>query len=150
MAAVPVDYRSNYLRAIEKARLSLPPEWRREGWPTEFALLPWPLHAPQHLLALPPTRWQQLCKNLEPSSLTDEESMDVERFVQAHVQMRTVDAYGRLPLSEELISQYGLGTQAALVGTHDKFEIWEPLKLKTKLASVDVGHLKRSLSGRKL
>jgi division/cell wall cluster transcriptional repressor MraZ len=146
----PVVYSAQHLRAVDNGRLSLPPDWRPQGWPTEFTLLPWPLEAPKYLLVLPPERWETMRRNLSPESLSDEQGMMLQRLVYASASRRSLDSYGRLPLPEEAMKKFGLEAEALLVGMEDKFEIWPPAKLNEAISNLDPLTIKNYVAARKL
>jgi len=146
----PFEFSSRHLRTIDKGRMSLPPEWRKEGCPTEFALLPWPLWGPKYLLVLPPARWQEMRRNIVPESLSDEQGMELQRLVHAEVVHRTLDDYGRLPLPEEAIGRFGLQQQALLIGMDDKFEIWPPPAGNAAISKLDPLTIQTYVKNKKL
>ena len=143
-------FSSSFERTVERGRLSFPPEWRGKGWPTDFALLPWPLWQPEHLMVLPPERWDEMRRNIQPESLADEPGMAFQRLVHSKVMHRSLDDYGRLPLPEEAVKEFGLAEQAYLIGTDDKFEIWPPTKAKEATASLDSATIRTYMKDKKI
>jgi len=146
----PVVYSAQHLRAVDNGRMSLPPDWRQEGWPTDFTLLPWPLEAPLYLLALPPQRWETMRRNISPESLSDEQGMMLQRLVYSSAVQRTLDGYGRLPLPEDAMKKFDLSEEVLLVGMEDKFEIWPPGKLNEAISHLDPLTIKNYVAARKL
>jgi len=144
------EFSSRHLRTVDKGRMSLPPEWRKPGCPTEFALLPWPLWDPQYLLALPPLRWETMRRNIVPESLSDERGMELQRLVHAKVTHRTLDDYGRLPLPEEAVKKFALDQQVLLIGMDDKFEIWPAPAGDQAISNLDPLTIKTYVTNKKL
>ncbi len=83
-------------------RIMLPGAWRFDGKETTFYLVPWPLKAPDHLLALPPDRWRLAKERLrEKFSLTSSVGTVVQRAFASSSVERKLDDNGRLCLGKE-------------------------------------------------
>ena len=141
---VGVVYASKFSRTVDKGRVSLPTEWRKKGWPSEYALLPWPIRDPECLLAMPPERWERFRQRIAPKSLTDKAGRSFQRYIQNSVAIRALDDYGRLPLPEETIKKFGLEPTAQLVGMNDLFEIWPTSGLEQAISSMDPSNLEQT------
>jgi DNA-binding transcriptional regulator/RsmH inhibitor MraZ len=128
----------------------LPSEWRSKEQTAEFLILEWPVQRPDHLLVLPPKRFQKLLENLGNISLTDEKAARVERFIGFHTYRKSLDSYGRLPLPDEPAGSVGIGNESVLLGRMDKFEIWSPERLQASLQSPETQQAFESLASMNL
>jgi division/cell wall cluster transcriptional repressor MraZ len=107
-------------------RIMLPSEWRPEGAPNTFTVIPWPVYRPEYLLVLPPSRWSVLEENINKQSLTDERAANAVRVLSSQAAWVALDRFGRLPLTPRLLESVRLGEEAVLAGSVAKFEIWRP------------------------
>ena len=125
-------------RGIEASfRLLVPKEWRTEGGPSQFMILPWPLENEHYdyLLVLPMSRCAGVLDDLKKRSHTDEQAADFKRVIGSSCKKVAFDRFGRLALSESLLRDAGITDEAELVGCVDHFEIWNPSKYEAaKLA----------------
>ena len=114
-------------RGVDRSRrVLLPAEWRAEGAPSRFMVLLWPPPNGQFLLVLPPSRWEAMLQHLADVPLGDESGATIERYISSNAFSKTLDAYGRLPLPEEVASLAGIKEAALLLGRLQKFEVWAP------------------------
>ena len=132
-------YLGHHLRAVDNARVILPPDWRVEGAPTELVITPRPAAAPGCLLAMPVSRWEAFVKHLEAAAMDTEMAAFAESMISDSTSRKAVDSYGRLALPEDALQSLGIGSEAMLVGRMNKFEIWDPGKYQASRAKIDLG-----------
>lgn len=125
------DYTGTYEHGVDASfRVMLPSTWHPEDKETLFTMIPWPLKQPDHLLVLPPDRWELAKLRLKESfSLTSRVGAAVLRAMAGSAVRKKLDDAGRLCLGEKLAKIAHIKNKAALVGCNDTFEIWEPGRL---------------------
>lgn len=113
-------------------RIMIPKAWRPADPDTNFAVLPWPvLGEADHVLVLSQDRWGKLLETLSQKvSLMDDEEGHIERQLAGKLALMKLDKIGRLCLGEQLAQTIGTKDEAVLIGRMDKFEIWNPDRLK--------------------
>jgi MraZ protein len=147
----PIRYVGQHLRGVDKSRrVMLPPEWRPKGTSGEFSIHLWPLDTREYLLILPPARWAKMVENIGEASLTDRKAAVLQRLVGANSYTKSLDAYGRLPLPDPAARVAGLENEALLVGSGDKFEIWNPAKFAASLDQPETKRVLENLENYKL
>jgi MraZ protein len=142
MAESPVQSAIEYTGSFEHGvdgsfRVMVPAGWRLSDKDALLTMIPWPLKCPDHLLVLPPERWQIALENLKSGfSLTSTQGALVQRVFASSAVRKKLDDAGRLCLGEKLAGIIGVTNKAALVGGIDKFEIWEPGRLGTSIEQI--------------
>jgi MraZ protein len=150
-ASKPDSYPGTHNRGVDKSRrVLLPSEWRLEGSAVDFTILQWPMQSPNHLLVLPPKRWDVMAQNLGKASLTNETAATGLRFISAHLCRRSLDSYGRLPIPDEAAQAAGINSDAVLAGLFDRFEIWSPERYKATMESDETKQILEALSALQL
>jgi DNA-binding transcriptional regulator/RsmH inhibitor MraZ len=126
-----VEFTGSFEHGVDGSfRIMLPSAWRLPDKDAIFTMIPWPLKRPDHLLVLPPDRWQVALQRLKESfSLTSTSGAVVQRAVASSAVRKKLDDTGRLCLGEKLAGIIHVTNKASLVGCLDKFEIWEPGRL---------------------
>lgn len=134
-----VEFTGRFEHGVDGShRVMIPREWRPADGKTVFTILPWPLKRPDHLLVLPPERWQSAQQRLKTGfSLTNTHGAVVQRAVAGSAVRKPLDDAGRLCLGEKLTALLGLSGKAGLVGCLDRFEIWEPGKLEETMGAIE-------------
>lgn len=132
------EYTGTYEHGVDSSfRIMLPSHWRPADKDTMFTVIPWPLKMPDHLLVLPPARWELAKQRLKESfSLTSQKGAAVLRAMAGSAVRKKLDDAGRLCLGEKLAAVVQVSNKAALVGCNDTFEIWEPGRLAAAQAKV--------------
>jgi division/cell wall cluster transcriptional repressor MraZ len=127
------DYTGTFEHGVDASfRVMLPSTWHPADKDTLFTMIPWPVKDPDHLLVLPPDRWELVKQRLkETFSLTSKVGSVVLRAITGSAVRKKLDDAGRLCLGEKLAKLVHLNGKAALVGCNDTFEIWEPGRLAT-------------------
>lgn len=121
-------FTGRFRHRLEQNRVTLPGRWRQAATSKIFAVVLWPLGLDQHLLALPPARWGKMVSQLKDKPLSDEEQAATERILGTSVNWSELDGAGRLPLTEHLVMQAGIGDEVEIIGRLDKFELWSPAR----------------------
>ncbi len=135
------EYTGTFEHGVDSSfRVMLPSHWRPADKDTLFTMIPWPLKQPDHLLVLPPARWELAKHRLKESfSLTSKKGAAVLRAMTGSAVRKKLDDAGRLCLGEKLAELVHISNKAALVGCNDTFEIWQP----TRLAEVQANALQQ-------
>ena len=103
----------------------LPVEWKPSDPSVVFTLIPWAPWARNRLLALTPSRWNQLVEKVRTFNLSDEEALELERATVGVAQHVRMDKAGRICLGEDFRKSLNIGEHVRLIGLGDKFEIWD-------------------------
>jgi len=100
------------------------------------------------LTLYPSSEWKRVESRLRGLSAGDEGRPFV-RALLADACRVTVDARGRITIPRALLTRAGLGRRATLLGMADHLEIWNPGRLRRKLAQVEpeVGRLAQEVLG---
>lgn len=134
-----VEYTGCFEHGVDGSfRVMIPSVWRPQDKDALFTMIPWPLKRPDHLLVLPPDRWETALAKLKSSfSLTSTQGAVVQRAIASSAVRKKLDDAGRLCLGEKLAGLVNVTSKAALVGGLDKFEVWEPSRLSGTLSQID-------------
>ena len=113
-----------------KHRVTIPARWRQEGDEEQFYLMPSPDGI--FLYALPPSEFQKGLRDHQqrPAHPRAGPARFARHFF-SQAQHCVVDRQGRLLLPDEFRRQAGLEAELVLVGTYDRFEVWNPDALGT-------------------
>jgi len=142
MADTPGQGAIEYTGSVEHGvdgsfRVMVPSAWRPADKEALLTMIPWPLKRPDHLLVLPPERWETALANLKSGfSLTSTQGALVQRVFASSAVRKKLDDAGRLCLGETLAGIIGVSNRASLAGGLDKFEIWEPGRLAASLGQI--------------
>ena len=119
-------YAGTFRHAMDnKHRVTIPARWRQTGGEEQFYLMPSPDST--FLYALPPSEFQKVYDTINSDPRIP--AQDRRRFARhffSQAQHCTVDRQGRLLLPDEFCRQANLVSDLVLVGTFDRFEIWNP------------------------
>ncbi len=108
----------------EKNRLAIPAKWRPAVKDAgDFGVFPWPNGC---LIVLPPAVLQKFQEQLSSISIGDFDSQDTLRRLMVNAEMLSVDKWGRMTLSDNLLAHAGIEKEALFVGMVRQFEIWSP------------------------
>jgi MraZ protein len=113
----------------EKRRLAIPAKWRPRSEAFEFTLVLFPsqvLSGQHYLLGLTPEIIQDLKRKLREQSIANGEAESLRRYLGINAENVSLDKAGRIVLPEQLAKGAGISEKATLVGTWDRFEIWNP------------------------
>lgn len=119
-------YAGTFRHAMDsKHRVTIPARWRRSSEEEQFYLLPSPDGT--FLYALPPSEFQKVYETINSDPRIP--APDRRRFARhffSQAQHCVVDRQGRLLLPDEFCRQAELDSEIVLVGTYDRFEVWNP------------------------
>ena len=119
-------YAGTFRHAMDgKHRVTIPARWRHGGDEEQFYLMPSPDGT--FLYALPPSEFQKVYETINSDPRIP--AQDRRRFARhffSQAQHCVVDRQGRLLLPDEFRRQAGLESELVLVGTYDRFEVWNP------------------------
>ena len=127
--AASVFYNSIYHHGVdEKRRLQIPSKWKPLEEDFQFTLILWPKSGPKeaYILALPPEPLQGLMEKLKAMPYSDAKADSLRRLLGKNSDQAAVDKSGRICLPELMAKGAGIDRQAVLIGSWDRFEIWNP------------------------
>jgi MraZ protein len=123
-AALP--YLGTFTHAFdEKGRLTVPREWRGEGFEERLVAVPADAGMGRMLRVFPGSFFAREFERLGDAPLDDPRRVKLNRLF-AVGQMLQMDAQHRVALKEELRRWAGLEKTAVLVGAGDHFQMCEP------------------------
>ncbi len=126
----PIFYNSVYHHGVdEKRRLQIPAKWRpAEGQTVQFTVILWPATANKgsYLLFLPPEPMQRLMNTITSMPYSDPKADSLRRLLGKNSDTVQVDKAGRICLPEMMAKGAGIDRVAVLIGSWDRFEIWNP------------------------
>ena len=108
-----------------KHRVTIPSRWRQGDDDEQFYLMP--SSDGTFLYALPPSEFQKVYETINNDPRIP--APDRRRFARhffSQAQHCVVDRQGRLLMPDEFCRQAGLESELILVGTYDRFEVWNP------------------------
>jgi MraZ protein len=122
-------YTSIYHHGVdEKRRLQIPAKWRPEEANFQFTMILWPgsTAAESYLLLLPPGPLEKLLEKITAMPYSDPTAHSLRRLLGTKSDRVTLDKGGRICLPELMAKGAGIENEAVLVGSWDRFEIWNP------------------------
>lgn len=135
-----VLYNSVYTYTVDdKRRLQIPSKWRPSEEDFQFTIILWPFSPTNepYLLVLPPEPMQALLDKLKAMPYSDPKAVSLRRLLGRNSDQVTVDKAGRICLPEPMAAGAGLKSEALLIGSWDRFEIWHPERYKAASAVDD-------------
>lgn len=124
-----IYYNSEYRHGVDdKRRLQIPAKWRPADLAMEFTLILWPNAATgkAYVLALPPEPMKALATKLKEMPYSDPKAESLRRLLGKNSDQVTLDKSGRICLPDTMAKAAGIEKDAVLVGSWDRFEIWNP------------------------
>ena len=126
-AAATVWYNSIYRHGVdEKRRLQIPAKWRPVDENFQFTLILWPGASGSYLFILPPEPMNALVQKLKGMPYPDANADSLRRLLGKNSDQATLDKAGRICLPEMMAKGAGIEREATLIGSWDRFEIWNP------------------------
>src|SRR6185295_19261856 len=122
-------YNSVYRHGVdEKRRLQIPAKWRPTEENFEFTMVLWPGAVPQqpYLLVLPPEPPHLLMEKIKTMPYSDPKADSLRRLLGKKSDQVVLDKGGRICLPEMMAKGASIETEAVLIGSLDRFEIWNP------------------------
>lgn len=140
-------YTGQYRHSLDdKNRLTIPSSWRSaHGENDTFLATP---HPDGYIAVLPPAEVEKLHEKIAQKALTDRDAQDAFQRFFSETLAFTFDKQGRISLSDELLQHAGLGKDAVLVGSLNKFAIYSPerwQKVQARTAGENFGDLMRRI-----
>jgi len=139
----PLNYTSTYEHGVdEKRRVQIPSKWRPKQAGMEFTMIQWPkgVGGAFYLLVLPPSQVQELLEEIKRKQRDKEINADqataMRRIVFGQAQTVKLDTAGRITLPEQMakLAEIPSESTAVLVGTGERFEIWNQERHAAKRA----------------
>ena len=120
-------FHSVYRHALDPARrVQIPAKWRLSAPGAEFTLILWQAKEGTRLRVLPPAKMADLLTKIAAQVLSSPERQTLKRLIGMNSMHVSLDAVGRICLSEEMAEAAGISKEAIFVGLEDCFEIWSP------------------------
>lgn len=122
-------YNSTYRHGVDpKRRVQIPAKWRPSQPEVRFTLIPWPHKGMKSafISVLPPEVMRELTVKLKGMPYSDPKSQALRRLLGGRSDSIVMDSAGRITIPEEMAIAADVLKDAVLVGTVDRFEIWNP------------------------
>ena len=130
----------------DKNRLTIPSSWRSaHGESDTFLATP---HPDGYVAVLPPAEVEKLHEKIAQKALTDRDAQDAFARFFAATMAFSFDKQGRIALTDELRRHAGIGKDAVLVGSLNKFSIYSPDrwdKVEQRTSGENFGDLMRRI-----
>src|SRR5438045_4028536 len=124
------------LVADTKRRVQIPAKWRPPESGIEFTVVLWPQsNEGACLRVLPPEGMAELSRTIDAMPNSDPKKVVLKRFIGSQSVQVTLDAVGRVCLPDDMAKEAAITTEAVLVGSLDRFEIWNPARYEKVKAS---------------
>ena len=135
-AVMPTDqnavfYNSIYRHGVdEKRRLQIPSKWRPADEGFQFTVILWPGSGGKepYLLVLPPEPLRILVEKLKAMPYSDPKADSLRRLLGRNSDQVVLDKAGRICLPEMMAAGAAIDREAVLIGSWDRFEIWNPAR----------------------
>jgi MraZ protein len=126
-----VFYNSIYRHGVdEKRRVQIPSKWRPAEENFQFTMILWPGSAGKepYLLILPPEPLKALVDKLKAMPYSDAKADSLRRLLGKNSDQVVIDKAGRICLPELMAAGAAIERDAVLIGSWDRFEIWNPAR----------------------
>ena len=126
-----VFYNSLYRHGVdEKRRVQIPAKWRPSEENFQFTVILWPGNSGKepYLLVLPPEPLKLLVDKLKAMPYSDPKADSLRRLLGRNSDQVVMDKGGRICLPEIMAQGAGIDREAVLIGSWDRFEIWNPAR----------------------
>lgn len=130
----------------DKSRITIPSAWRAAHAESD-AFLATP-HPEGYIAVLPPEEVEKLHAKIAGIALSDSAGQDFAARFFSQTQSFTFDKQGRVGLDPALLRHAGIGKEALLVGSLNKFNLYAPArweKVEGRTAGENFGDLMRRL-----
>jgi MraZ protein len=124
-----IYYNSLYRHGVDdKRRLQIPAKWRPSREDFQLTLILWPGAdgKGKYILALPPEPMKALVDKLKTMPYSDAKAESLRRHLGKNSDQVIVDKNGRICLPEGMAAGAAIDREAVLIGSWDRFEIWNP------------------------
>lgn len=119
-----------------KNRLTVPSKWRFEGDENGLYLA---FPTGNCLTVYPPRMVQQLKEKMATIGLGDKKTLSALTKIMGQADSFSLDKQGRIIINDKLYKRVGIDKEAVLVGTINKFHIWNPESYEEFIAQDDEG-----------
>ena len=121
-------YNRIYRHGVDaKRRVQIPAKWRPSEPGYEFTLVLWPSEeVGPFLRVLPPEQMAKLMRDIDALPNDDPNKVILKRFIGSNSAQVSLDRAGRICIPEEMARDAKIENEATLVGSLDRFEIWNP------------------------
>ncbi len=120
-----------------KGRLTVPSKWRFEGDEEQvFLAFPDPVGC---VTVYPPKMVAQMKEKLSQISLGDAKGQRAIMKLLSSADSFTFDKSGRIKINDKLYEHAGVGKEIVLVGTVNKFHLWEPERYNRYIGTEEPG-----------
>lgn len=121
-----LPYMGTFTHAFdEKGRLTVPREWRGEGFENRLVVLPAQDKRGKMLRVFPGSYLAKQSEKVAGAPLDDPRRMKLDDLFSVG-QMLQMDAQNRVAVRDDLRRAAGLDKNAVLVGVGDHFQLWNP------------------------
>ncbi|MFV0415523.1 MAG: division/cell wall cluster transcriptional repressor MraZ [Chthoniobacterales bacterium] len=111
-------------RALDtKNRITVPSQWLR-GRELEFYVMLNPQAQRRFLIVMPKKAFAAIEKEIRASSMPEAKKRIAIRLIYGKSRLVTCDAQGRILLPDDQCSQASLDKETVLIGSKDRFEVW--------------------------
>ena len=124
----PTYYNGVFRHGVDiKRRVQIPARWRPAETGTEFTVVLWPQsNEGACLRVMPPEGMAELKRIIDAMPNDDPKKVVLKRYIGSQSEQVTLDAVGRVCIPDEMAKEAGISNEAVLVGSLDRFEIWNP------------------------
>ena len=126
-----VFYNSIYRHGVdEKRRVQIPSKWRPTEENFQLTIIHWPGSAGKepYLLVLPPEPLKALVDKIKAMPYSDAKADSLRRLLGKNSDQVVIDKAGRICLPELMAAGAAIEREAVLIGSWDRFEIWNPAR----------------------
>ena len=126
-----VFYNSIYRHGVdEKRRVQIPSKWRPTEENFQLTIILWPGSAGKepYLLVLPPEPLKALVDKIKAMPYSDAKADSLRRLLGKNSDRVVIDKAGRICLPELMAAGAAIEREAVLIGSWDRFEIWNPAR----------------------
>ena len=119
----------NFTHSLDpKRRLTIPAVWREQVGVNDLYILP--DISMKFLCVFPAADIVQRLQKLRQHAMADRKAREFARVIGARSDQVVWDGQGRIRIKDALLDLAGLTNQVELVGTLDRFELWNPDRFK--------------------
>jgi MraZ protein len=108
----------------DKGRLTLPAKWREElesGVVVTRGL-------DDCLFIFPESKFKAMADVVDAQGFENPDARNWERYIFGNAEVVEIDKQGRILISQNLRSQFGLNGEVVVVGLYSRIEVWDPKK----------------------
>ena len=118
-----------------KRRITIPSDWRSAAGGGALYVLPGMTTPCLHVFTA--RDMSERVRATRKVSIANTKAQQLQRWLFSKACRAVPDANGRIRVSDELLDSVGIGKQAVLVGTANRFELWSPEKWEEQSRLLD-------------